>query len=192
MARPFTGIIFLGPPGAGKGTQATLLAKGVSVPHISTGEMMREAVAQESALGKKVKEVLAAGKLVSDDIVVALVEERLAREDCALGYILDGFPRTEVQADWLQDTGNRIGRPVTRALNLVVPAATLIERIVQRATQTGVARTDDSEQVAKKRLEVFTSETAPLIAYYKKLGLLRDVDGVGTIDEVAGRLSAAL
>lgn len=178
-------ILLLGPPGAGKGTQATLICNALYVPHVSTGEMLRAAVAAETDIGKQVESVMAAGELVSDGLVVAIVDERLSQEDARCGYLLDGFPRTVAQADALNDSVvNAIGTVVL----LEVDSEELVERMMRRAAEEG--RTDDREETIRRRLQVYEVETAPLVDFYDEAVLT--VDGVGTVDEVFARIMLAL
>jgi adenylate kinase len=175
-------ILFLGPPGGGKGTQAKLLNEALGVPHISTGDMLREAVASESELGKKASEYMKVGDLVPDDLVVAMVEERLARDDAVCGYVLDGFPRNVDQA---RAFSNAMGSDaIETTIVLHVDEAQIVERLLRRADLEG--RTDDNEATIRRRLEVFRRETEPLIAYYGDR--VRRVDGVGSIDDIFCRV----
>lgn len=176
-------IIFLGPPGAGKGTQAVILAAKLQVPHISTGEIMREAVKKETELGKKVKSILDAGQLVSDDVVFELVVDRLKSDDCQDGYILDGFPRTLAQAELLDAYLIELGQEA-KILELQVPEHILIERIKNRAKDSDGARSDDNVEVATKRLQVYWEQTAPVSNHYRKKGEVIEIDGLGTVEEV--------
>ena len=178
-------ILFLGPPGAGKGTQAALLADALGVPHVSSGAMLREAVAEETELGRKAESIMAAGDLVPDHLVVAMVEERLSREDAASGYILDGFPRNIVQAKALEAA---LGDGAIDAMLLFeVNEEELLERLLGRAEE---GRADDVEDTVRRRFEVYREETEPLIdAYADKV--VR-VSGVGSIDEVFDRVQGAL
>ncbi len=175
-------ILFLGPPGGGKGTQAKLLTTALGIPHISTGDMLREAVALQSELGKKASEYMKVGDLVPDDLVVAMVEERLARDDAACGYVLDGFPRNVDQAEALSSAIGADGIETTIVLH--VDEAQIVERLLRRADLEG--RTDDNEATIRRRLEVFRRETEPLIAYYGDR--VRRVDGVGSIDVIFCRI----
>ena len=178
-------ILFLGPPGAGKGTQAEMIARALHIPHISTGEMLRDAVARGTALGKKVEGVMAAGDLVSDDLVVAIVDERLAEPDANCGYLLDGFPRNTAQAEALNDAVvNAIGTVVL----LEADADELVGRLLKRAEQEG--RADDNEDTIRRRLEVYEDETAPLVSFYEDA--VHRIDGIGGIDEVFSRIMLAL
>lgn len=184
-------IVLLGPPGAGKGTQAVLLSKELRIPHISTGEMLREAVASGSALGQKVKGILDSGELVPDAVVIDVVKERLGRADCAPGFLLDGFPRTVEQARALSVVLKDLGRDLTHVIDIAVPEAVLMERIKGRG-QAGSGRTDDSAEVAARRLEVYRVQTAPVAGFYGQAGQLTVVDGLGSIEDVSSRLRAVL
>lgn len=179
-------LILTGPPGAGKGTQAERLVERCGIPQISTGNMLREAVASGSELGKRVEGIMQRGELVPDNLVIALVRERLAREDCAPGFILDGFPRTADQAKVLDEILRDLGREPVRVLSLEVPEQELIDRIRSR----GQGRADDTEKTVRRRLEVFRNETAPVLGHYAA-GLSR-IDGVGAQGEIAARIAAAL
>lgn len=179
-------VLFLGPPGAGKGTQAGLLARALGVPHVSTGDMLRGAVAAGTELGRKVEAIMAAGDLVPDDLVVAIVEERLGAPDASCGYLLDGFPRTLAQAEALSAA---MGADAVEVVVLLeVPEAELVTRLLRRAEELG--RLDDNEDTIRRRLEVYRSETAPLVGFY--LDRLVRIDGVGAIREVLGRIVWAL
>lgn len=176
-------IIFLGPPGAGKGTQAVTIAAKLQIPHISTGEIMRAAVKNETELGKKVKSILDSGQLVSDNIVFELIVDRLKADDCKKGYILDGFPRTLAQAEMLDAYLLEIGHEA-KIVELQVPEHLLIERIKGRAKDSDGARSDDNVEVATKRLQVYWEQTAPVSNYYRKKGEVIEIDGLGTVEEV--------
>jgi adenylate kinase len=179
-------ILFLGPPGAGKGTQAEMLARALGVPHISTGAMLRDAVAEGSELGKQVEAVMASGALVSDDLVLALVEDRLSKDDAGCGYLLDGYPRNVAQAEALSAT---IGDDdIEVALLLEVETDELVERLLNRAKDQG--RADDTEAVIRHRLDVYLNETAPLVDHYSDAVVA--VDGVGSVQDVFARIVTAL
>ncbi len=184
-------IILLGPPGAGKGTQAVLICREKKVPHISTGEMMRQAVASDSALGKTVKDFLDRGALVPDDVVIAVIRERLAKPDCSKGFLLDGFPRTTEQTKRLDEMLKSLQLDITHAVNLVVPRDVLLERIQKRG-ESGAGRSDDAKEIALHRLNVFLEQTAPAIELYKGRPTYREVDGLGTVEEVFQRVVAIL
>jgi adenylate kinase len=179
-------ILFLGPPGAGKGTQAELLARALGVPHISTGAMLRDAISEGSELGKQVEAVVASGALVSDDLVLALVEERLSRDDAQCGYLLDGYPRNVAQAKALSDAVGPEAIEVTLLLD--VDTDELVARLMNRSAQQG--RADDTEQVIRHRLGVYLSETAPLIEHYGTDVVA--VNGVGSVNEIFARIVLAL
>jgi adenylate kinase len=182
-------ILFLGPPGAGKGTQAAMLATAIGVPHISTGVMLREAVAAGTELGRQAEAIMQAGDLVPDDLVVAMVAERLAAADAACGYLLDGFPRNVAQAEAL-DAAIGAGA-LDVALLLEADTDELVGRLLRRAEEEG--RADDNEETIRNRQEVYRRETEPLAAYYPEHGVdVLTVDGMGSIDEVFARLVRAL
>jgi adenylate kinase len=209
-------LIFIGPPGAGKGTQAKRLCARFGVPQVSTGDMLREAKAAGTELGKKAAEIMAKGALVSDEIVIGLVEERLGRPDAEKGFVLDGFPRTIPQAEALDKLLRRLGRGLKHVVLLEVPDSLIVERITGRRTgeSTGriyhlkydpppfpdrgeggerlIQRADDSEDIVQSRLAAYAAQTAPLVAYYADKSLLRRVDGVGSLDDVSARLFAAV
>lgn len=184
-------IILLGPPGAGKGTQAIKVSQGLNIPHISTGEIMRQAVSEESELGKKVKSYLDSGTLVPDALVVDLIKDRLNRSDCEKGCLLDGFPRTLEQARQLDALLSEMAITDIQVLDLVVPDDVLVERIKKRG-ESGSGRSDDNVEMAKKRLAVYREQTAPLAGYYRQKGLLKEINGLGTIEEVNHRIVAEI
>ena len=183
-------VVFLGPPGSGKGTQARLLAERLGVPAISTGEMLRAAVLEGNPLGGKVKAVMESGDLVPDDLMIALIRERLAASDALAGFVLDGFPRTVDQALALEQIlgGNEKG--VRSVVNLVVPEAVLIDRLAGRSGTEH--RTDDRGDTVLERLKVYHEKTEPLIDFYRRRALLTEVDGLGTVPEITERLGDAL
>lgn len=209
-----TRMIMLGPPGAGKGTQAQRLAAHLKIPQISTGDMLRAAVAAGTELGKQAKSIMEVGGLVSDEIVIGIVKERLAQDDAKAGFIFDGFPRTVPQAEALDSAGVEIDL----VLDVAVPEALLIERISGRIScgacgamfhkvygppkVEGVCdrcggtqlytRGDDQEEVVRNRLQSYHAKTAPLASFYRAKGVLREVDGVGEVDEVLSRILAAM
>ena len=210
-------LILLGPPGSGKGTQAQKLVERFKVPQVSTGDIFRQAVRDQTELGKKAKEYMDRGELVPDQIVVGMVEERLSQPDCKNGFILDGFPRTIAQAEALDELLARRGEKLDAVLEISVPDEEVIKRLSGRRTcrQCGAMyhiefnppkepgrcdkckgelyqREDDKEEVIKSRLEVYHSQTAPLIEYYQKKGLLKKIDGVGGIEEIFSRVMSAL
>jgi adenylate kinase len=183
-------IVYLGPPGSGKGTQAKLLADRLGVPAISTGDILRSAVAQGSPLGLQAKTVMDSGELVSDDLIIALIRERTRQRDAGGGFILDGFPRTLAQAHALESMLTQSGDGLSAAVNFVVPESILVDRMLGRAAAEG--RSDDRPETIRERLRVYREKTEPLVDFYRKRDLLADVDGVGTVAEVAGRIENAL
>lgn len=183
-------LVLLGPPGSGKGTQASRLKEYLQVPHISTGDLLRAEVAAGSALGIEAKAVMARGDLVSDEILLGMLESRFGREDTATGFILDGYPRNQAQADALGALLAKMGRAMDHAVQLEVPTDLLVERIAGRAGAEG--RADDTPDSVRTRLKVYDDQTAPVIEYYRQRGQLAVVDGVGSLDEVFARLVEAL
>ncbi len=183
-------LVLLGAPGSGKGTQATRLREHLLVPHISTGELLRAAVSAGTALGLKAQVVMESGSLVSDDIVLGMLEERLLQADTGNGFILDGYPRNLAQAQALDSLLDRIKQPVDVAVQLDVPAERLVARLSGRAHVEG--RADDSPDAVCNRLAVYTGQTAPVVDYYRNTGKLVCVQGVGSMDEVFTRILEAI
>lgn len=183
-------IVFLGPPNAGKGTQAKRLADALGVPAISTGDMLRQAVADGTELGQRVKAVMDAGHLVSDELIAELVKERLRHDDAREGFLLDGYPRTRPQAETLVEILRGAEVDLDHVLLLDCPDAVLTERALKRAEEQG--RTDDKPEVVEERLRVYREQTAPLVEYYDGKGLVRRIDGNQSIDEVAAAVLAAV
>jgi len=210
-------LILLGPPGAGKGTQAKMLTERFNVPQIATGDILRGAVQAGTALGLQAKSFMNAGALVPDEVVIGIVRERLLQEDCATGFVLDGFPRTVAQADALQVNLASLGRQLDRVVSLTVNADALVERLTGRRTCRGCGRgyhisfdpprdarlcdacggelyqrDDDREETIRKRLLVYDQQTSPLIAYYRAAGLLTELDGMQPIPVVQEQVLTAL
>jgi len=210
-------IVFLGPPGAGKGTQAKILIERYGIPQISTGDMLREHRAKGTELGKKAQEYMDKGQLVPDEIILGMVKERLSQPDCQKGFILDGFPRTVAQAEALDKLLSEMGKKLDFALALIVPDELLVERLTGRRTCKSCGmmyhikykppqvegkcdvcggelyqRPDDNEETVRNRLKVYHEQTAPLIEYYKNKGILREIDGSKSIEEITQQIIAIL
>ena len=183
-------LVLLGAPGSGKGTQAARLKTHLQVPHVSTGDLLRAEVAAGSRLGLEAKEVMARGELVSDEILLGMLEDRFSRPDTANGFILDGYPRNLAQADALDALLKRIGQPMDFAVQLDVPQELLVERIAGRAKAEG--RADDAPEAVRTRLQVYENQTAPVIEFYRQHGQLTVVDGVGSLDDVFNRIIEAI
>ncbi len=173
-----TRLIFLGPPGAGKGTQAKMLSEDCAVPHISTGDILRAAVAEGSELGKKANDYMSAGELVPDELILGLIRERLSHPDAQTGWILDGFPRNVPQAEFLSKLLEQIEQPVDFVINLDVADEMIVARLLNRG------REDDQEAVIRNRLEVYRQQTEPLIEFYRERQQLVSVDGSQTMETV--------
>jgi adenylate kinase len=210
-------VVLLGAPGAGKGTQAKMLIEKYKIPQISTGDILRRAVADGTPLGKEAKVIMDAGGLVSDKIVLGLVEDRIKQPDCKAGFILDGFPRNTAQAEALDKILSGMGMPLTVALNIDVDMNDLLKRLTGRRTckscqqmyniyfsppkKEGVCdkcggalfqRDDDKEETIKKRLDVYTKQTAPLIEYYSKKNIMKTIMGTGSINDIFTKVTAVL
>ncbi|CDO61486.2 MULTISPECIES: adenylate kinase [Parvibaculaceae] len=177
-------LIFLGPPGAGKGTQAGRVETAHGLVQLSTGDMLRAAVAAGTEIGKQAKEIMERGDLVPDEVVVKIISDRIEEKDCANGFILDGFPRTTGQAEALDKMLEEKGLKLNAVIEIRVDDSILVDRIRTRAAETGGDRADDNEETLKKRLEVYHAQTAPLIPYYESQGKLLVVDGMSAIDDV--------
>ncbi|AFZ48127.1 Adenylate kinase [Cyanobacterium stanieri PCC 7202] len=174
-----TRLIFLGAPGAGKGTQAEILAGHLGIPHISTGEILRGAIAQQTPLGVKAKSYVDNGDLVPDELILDLIKDRLSQDDAQKGWILDGFPRNVPQAEFLSTLLTELDQNCTAVINLEVPDSTLMQRLLGRG------RKDDNEETIANRLEVYRQKTAPLIDFYQNAGLLKTVNGDRTLEEIS-------
>jgi adenylate kinase len=185
-------LILLGPPGAGKGTQAKILVDAYGIPQLSTGDILRSAIAAKTQLGLEAKAIVDRGDLVSDAIVNGIVSERLDAEDCKPGFILDGFPRTIAQAEALGQMLVDKGASLDAVIEIKADADELVRRVIQRAKESGGARADDNEEVLRKRLGVYEEQTAPLVAYYAGKGLLKTVNGMDPVDQVTAAIKAAI
>ena len=208
-------LILLGPPGAGKGTQAKIYIKKHNIPQISTGDILRAAIKEQSPMGMKAREYMDTGALVPDDVVIGIVEERLAKADCDDGFILDGFPRNVGQADALKEMLEKMGKGIDHVISITVDKLELLNRVSGRRTCRSCGRgyhisfdppkaagscdecgselyqrDDDREDTIRKRLDVYEEQTAPLIAYYARESLLRTVRGTGSIDEIQNQIVA--
>ena len=189
-------LVLFGPPGAGKGTQAKVLQETRGLPQLSTGDMLRAAIAAKSELGRKVEAILAKGDLVSDDIVIGIIDQRLNQPDAAKGAVFDGFPRTIPQAEALDKLLEGRGKKIDLVIELKVDETVLLSRAEQRVRETvskgGIPRPDDTPQTVKNRLDVYRKNTAPLVAFYKAQGKVVSVDGMAPIADVTRAIAAAL
>ena len=183
-------LIILGPPGAGKGTQAARIAEHLGIPAISTGDIFRANIKNETPLGLQVKEILASGGYVSDDVTNAIVEDRLAQDDCSGGFLLDGYPRTLAQVAALDGMLAAHGTSLDHVLELTVDDDAVVARLLKRAESEG--RADDTEDVIRERMAIYHRETKPLSDTYRERGLLVEVDGLGEVGEVTTRILTAL
>ncbi len=183
-------IVLLGPPGAGKGTQAVQIVERHDIPHVSTGDMLRTAVAAETPTGLEAKAVMDAGQLVGDEIAIAITKERLAQNDCESGFILDGFPRTSAQAEALDAMLGGLGVKLDCCLAVTVDTEEVVRRMLKRGELEG--RTDDNEETIRKRMRVYDEQTAPLLDYYRDQGILIEVSGIGSVEQVAEAIEEAL
>jgi adenylate kinase len=183
-------LVLLGPPGAGKGTQAKVLSQRLGIPAVSTGDIFRSNVAGGTALGREARTFMDRGDYVPDSVTNAMVRERLAEPDAADGFLLDGYPRTTAQVDELDTMLIAAGSKLDRVIEITVDHDEVVARLIRRAAEQG--RTDDDESVVRRRLELYTEETAPLAQLYAERGLLLQVDGTGAVDEVTARLLAAV
>lgn len=189
-------LILLGPPGAGKGTQSARLMEEYGIPQLSTGDMLRAAVKAQSPLGRQAQVIMSEGKLVSDEIVIGLIEDRIAEADAARGFILDGFPRTVTQAESLGDMFARKGLSLDAVIELKVDEQALLRRMEQRVADTkaggGQVRDDDNADAFRQRLETYRLQTAPVSDYYRSVGELHVVDGMASIDSVSASIDQFL
>lgn len=186
-------LILLGPPGAGKGTQAKFMVEEHGIAQLSTGDMLRAAVAAKTDIGLQAKEIMDRGDLVSDEIVVGIVSDRVDEADCAKGFILDGFPRTVAQAEALDVMLEKKGLKLDTVVELAVDEGILLDRIIRRAEETaGGPRADDNAEALTKRLSVYREQTQPLIDYYRGVGLLRSVDGMQSMEDVRSSIHTVL
>ena len=185
-------LILLGPPGAGKGTQATRLVEQHGIVQLSTGDMLRAAVKAGTEVGLKAKDVMDRGDLVSDEIIVSIISDRIDEADCANGFILDGFPRTIAQAEALEKLLQDKDLKLNAVIELEVDDQILVERIENRIRETGGARSDDNVETLKKRLAVYHEQTAPLVTFYKGRNMLQSVNGMAPIEEVSRQIDGVL
>ncbi|WP_395373100.1 adenylate kinase [Marinicella sp. W31] len=183
-------IVLLGAPGSGKGTQAKLLIEKLGIPHISTGDLLRSAIANETELGLKAKEVMDRGDLVSDEIVLGMLKDRVQEEDANKGFILDGFPRNLTQANMLEELLVELNMTLDYAVLIEVDVEEVVERISKRAEVEG--RSDDTEEVVRNRLCVYEEQTAPVAGFYKEQGVLTQILGTGSIEDVQQRILSVL
>ena len=179
-------LIFLGPPGAGKGTQAQILSDNYQIPHVSTGDILRAAVAGKTPLGKQAKDYMDRGELVPDALILNLIKDRLSHEDTANGWILDGFPRNVNQAAFLEELLVELSQNADCVLNLSVPDESLVSRLLERKRQ------DDNEETIRRRLQVYHQDTVPVIDFYQQKETLRTIDGDRTMEEVTQLLGEAI
>jgi len=183
-------VLFLGPQGAGKGTQGKLISSEYGIPHIATGDMLRTAMAADTPLGRQVKPIYDRGELVPDDLMIELIRERLSQDDAGEGFVLDGFPRTSVQAEALDQMLAEIDRPLTVVVEFELPEEVCVERLTKRAAEEG--RIDDTPEVIRTRLRLYHEQTEPLIEYYRARGILVTVPADRPVDEVFAEIQRAL
>ena len=186
-------LIFLGPPGAGKGTQAANIEQAYKIPQLSTGDMLRTAVAAKSAIGLQAKDIMARGDLVPDEIVLGIIAERIEADDCKMGFILDGFPRNVRQAEALDAMLKQKGLTLDAVIELAVDPKMLIERILKRAAESPEnPREDDTEEALQHRLQVYEAQTAPVVNFYAQQGVLKTLDGMQEVDVVTTQIKETL
>ncbi|MGB2876302.1 MAG: adenylate kinase [Gaiellaceae bacterium] len=183
-------ILLLGPQGAGKGTQGRLISAEYGIPHIATGDMLRAAIAEGNDLGRRAEPLLSAGKLVPDELMIDLIRDRLAREDTRHGFVLDGFPRTKVQAEALDSMLDEIERPLTVVFEFQLPEEVCFERLRRRAEEEG--RADDTPEAIRTRLQLYHEQTEPLIEYYRARGNLVGIPADRSVDDVFGEIQKVL
>ena len=183
-------LLIVGPPGAGKGTQAARIAEALGVPAVSTGDIFRQNIKDRTELGQRVSAILDAGEYVPDSLTNELIDDRLAQADADGGYLLDGYPRTAGQVEFLDGVNLRRGEQLDAVIRLVADTEEVVRRLLSRAQEQG--RSDDGEDVIRHRLEVYERETAPLIAIFAERGLVVEVDGIGAVDDVTERILAGL
>jgi adenylate kinase len=183
-------LIFLGPPGAGKGTQAKIFLERSGIPQISTGDILRDAVGRGTELGLQAKSFMDKGELVPDSVVIGIIEQRIQQQDCKNGFVLDGFPRTIEQAKALDGILAKLGISLNHVINFAVPDDELVERLLGRAAQEG--RSDDNPESIKNRLQIFKDKTQPLISYYQDKKILRDIVGTGSTQEIAEKVKSVV
>lgn len=183
-------FLIVGPQGSGKGTQGVLVAEAFGVPSVSTGDVFRANISGGTELGEKVKSIVEAGDLVPDELTTELVRDRLSQPDAAGGFLLDGYPRNQGQLDALDEFLRSRGESVDAVIELIVPRDESVRRLHQRAVEQG--RNDDTEEIIANRLAIYERETAPILGVYRDRGIVADIDGVGSLDEVTGRIFAAL
>jgi adenylate kinase len=183
-------LLIVGPPGAGKGTQAARIAEALRVPAVSTGDIFRQNIKERTELGQRVTAILDAGEYVPDELTNELIDDRLAQDDAGDGYLLDGYPRTVGQVEFLDGVNLHRGEQLDAVVRLVADTDEVVRRLLARAEQQG--RSDDTEEIIRRRLDVYERETAPLVAIFAERGLVVEVDGIGPVDEVTERILAGL